>query len=320
MAGSKNSKLNRLCQKAIDKSETNISIQLLYLIKVAVFLLVASLILLIRFTNMEVIKLSIISKSSQAFNVFQEYSVQDYSRNIALYQAVVKRIGEDRLKVLDSGGRLEEVRKVLPALLQSSEKELVEEKASVFVRTYNSVSRVTLFDWKVILVIFSSFWLPELVLLIKGLLLGNMRRKEVIKLENIFELLGSISGFKTINIIEEMCKSSKTYKKQLVSCMEHFKTEKEAALETLKTAVKHGRFGRLVDILRIYAMTDKRLAVQILERNRLEKEEDILLMAEEDIDLVDLIAFISIVPILLQLANLLMKPMLGVIYEAFKFI
>jgi len=36
--------------------------------------------------------------------------------------------------------------------------------------------------------------------------------------------------------------------------------------------------------------------------------------------MIDIAAFISVVPILLELANLLLKPMLDMIYEAFKFI
>ena len=102
--------------------------------------------------------------------------------------------------------------------------------------------------------------------------------------------------------------------------MEMFKTEKDIALEALKHSVKNSRFSKLVDILRVYSMTDKKLALQILERHRLEKEEEILLTAEEDMDLVDLIAFLSIIPILLQLASLLLKPMLDMIYEAFRFV
>jgi len=117
-----------------------------------------------------------------------------------------------------------------------------------------------------------------------------------------------------------MAKASRTYRKHLDNCRELFKTEKEQSLQALKASVKNTRFSRLVDILRVYSMTDKKLALQIMERNILEKEEELLMTAEEDIDLVDLIAFISIVPILLQLANLLLKPMLDMIYEAFRFI
>ena len=233
---------------------------------------------------------------------------------------LVKGIGEDTLKKLDSNGKLGEVEKALPALIQTNDKSIIEANANSFVKAYNAVHSVKLINWSVILIIAFSFWLPELILLVKKLLLGNMYRKEVMKLENIFELLGSIRGFKTINIIEEMAKSSKVYRKHLISCMELFKTEKELALESLKSSVKNSRFSKLVDVMRVYAMTDKKSGSPNIERNKLEKEEEIFLTAEEDIDMVDLIAFISIVPILLELANLLMKPMLDMIYEAFKFI
>ena len=320
IAGNKNGKLYKLTGKVITLSETNISVQALYLLKIISLLAVAVITILVQYTNIDVIKLSIISKPQESFSIFQDLNVKDYSRNISLYNAVVKRIGEDTLKKLDGNGKLKEVKKVLPSLLQTNDRDIVEEKANTFMNTYNAVSRVRLIDWKVVLVILASFWLPELILLLKYLLLGSMYRKEVIKLENIFELLGSIKGFKTINIIEEIGKSSKAYKKHLRNCLELFKTEKELALESLKSAVKNSRFSKFVDVMRVYAMIDKKLAIQILERNKLEKEEELLLTAEEDIDMVDLIAFISIVPILLELANLLMKPMLDMIYEAFKFI
>ena len=70
-------------------------------------------------------------------------------------------------------------------------------------------------------------------------------------------------------------------------------------------------------MLRVFSTTDRALALQILKRNMMEREEELLLTAEEDVDVVDLIAFVSIVPILLNLANLLMKPMLEMIYQAF---
>ena len=45
-------------------------------------------------------------------------------------------------------------------------------------------------------------------------------------LENIIELLGSIDGFKTIDILEEMIKASTGYRKHLINCRDIFKTDK----------------------------------------------------------------------------------------------
>lgn len=320
LSGDIRSRRYRFSQNVISKSETEMSVHALYLLKLVSLTVVTITALLVSFTNSDVVKLSIISKPQEGFQLFQDVRSQDYARNAALYKAVVGRIGEDALKKLDKTGKLEEIKKVLPALMGTGEREIIEEKAADIEKTYDAVLKISPIDFQIIILILSSFWFPELVLLIKRLLLGNKYRKEVIKLENIFELLGSIRSFKTIDIIEEMAKASRVYRKHLESCRELFKTEKEQSLEVLKVSVKNSRFSRLVDILRVYSMTDKKLALQIIERHRLEKEEEILLTAEEDIDLVDLIAFISIVPILLQLANLLLKPMLDMIYEAFRFV
>ncbi len=320
LSGNKKSERYRFTQRIIARSETEISVEALYLLKLVSVAVVTAIALLVSYTNADVLKLSIMSKPQEGFQIFQDITIQDYSRNAALYKAVVSRVGEDTLKKLDKAGKLEEIRKVLPSLMGIGEREIIEEKAASIVKTFEAVAKISPFNFQVFLIILSSFWFPELVLFIKKLLLGNRYRKEVIKLENIFELLGSIPNFKTIDILEEMAKASRSYRKHLENCRDLFKTEKSQALEALKASVKNTRFSRLVDILRVYSMTDKKLALQIMERNRLEKEEELLLTAEEDIDLVDLVAFISIVPILLQLANLLLKPMLDMIYEAFKFI
>ena len=320
LAGNTQSRRYGFTQRVISRSETEISVQALYFLKLISVVAFTIISLLVSFTNADAVKLSIISKPQEGFQLFQDTSVQDYARNAALYKAVVERLREGTLKKLDRDERLQEIRRILPALIGTGEREVVEEKALSLVKTFEAVEKISPVSLQMILLILASYWLPEMILFVKRLLLGNRYRKEVIKLENIFELLGGIRNFKTIDILEEMGKSSKTYRKHLESCKELFKTEKGQALEALKASVKNTRFSRLVDILRVYSMTDKRLALQIMERNRLEKEEELLLTAEEDIDLVDLVAFISIIPILLQLANLLLKPMLDMIYEAFRFV
>jgi hypothetical protein len=269
---------------------------------------------------MEVMKTAIIAKSVGDIGVFAENGAKNYVYNLTLYNSILRRIGENSLKKLDNGKRFEAVRKVIPNLTDLNNAELIDEKARAFVRTFNAVNSIKLIDWKGIIIITASLWMPETLLLIRRLLMSNMYKKEVIKLENIFELLGSIRGFKTGDVIREMAGASKIYRRHLEECMTLFKTERELALECLKLSVSNSRFSRLVDVMRVYALIDKEMALQILERNKLEKEEEIMLTAEEDVDIVDVIAFISITPVLLELANLLMKPMLDMVYDAFKYI
>lgn len=306
--------------KVLQLSESTLTVETLYLLKIICLIATILITVAVRHTNIDIMKTSIISRPQGNISLFVEPGVNEYTRNAALYTAVVKNIGEEVLKNLDDKQQLMIVGKELSSLLCVQDKEVLDEQARMVVNTFRQVDNIRLIDIQTLVLIFLSFWLPEGVLIVRWLLLGNMYRKEVIKLENIFELLGSVKGMKTIDIVTEMAKASKVYRKHLTRCIELFKTEKEQALERLKVSARNTRFARLVDVLRVYSMTDKHIAMQIMERNRLEREEEILLTAEEDIDMVDLVAFISIVPILLQLANLLMKPMLDMIYEVFNFV
>ena len=320
LTGNRTGLFYRLASKMLVRAESGLTIQALYLVKFISLILVAVLVFFIRYTNVDLTRQAIIAKPAASMNVFTGQASTDYARNVEMYAAILKKIGEQNLKKLDDNSILEKVGKVLPEILKNSDHSIIEEQAAVFLSTYRKVSSITLFDYWSLLAIILSFWLPEAFLLVKKLLLTGMYRKEVIKLENIFELLGSVQGIKTFDILKEMAKASGIHKKHLTKCMEHFITEKEEALESLKANVRNKRFSRLVDVMRVFSMTDRKLAMQILERNRLEQEEDLLITAEEDVDAVDLIAFISIVPVVWLLINLLLKPMLDTIFEVFKYV
>lgn len=320
LSGKKQSRRYIWANRVIAKSEILISLRALWFLKILCFTIISVFVITISLTNHEVTKQSIMSKPQDKLSLFYDSAPQDYSRNAALYKAVIAKIGEEKLKQLDNKNQISEIIKQLPIIMHTTERDILQEKANQISSTFNSLSSLSPISYKAILIIISAFWLPELVLILWRILLGSTYRKEAIKLENIFELLGTVKSMKTISILSEMSTASNIYKKHIKRCLELFKTEKELALDNLKLSVKNQRFSKLVDILRVYSMTDRKLALQIMERHRLEKEEEILLTAEEDIDLVDLVAFISIVPILLQLTNLLLKPMLDMIYEVFKFV
>jgi hypothetical protein len=52
----------------------------------------------------------------------------------------------------------------------------------------------------------------------------------------------------------------------------------------------------------------------------MERDESLLITSEESIDFVDLVAFLSIAPLVYELARLMLSPMLDIIYKAFEFI
>ena len=319
-SGNETGFIHRTAARLLARSESSLSVHGLYLTKLASLILVAMLVIGIRYTNMELTKQAIIARPSTVINIFTGQAAVDYKRNVELYFSVLKSIGKENLQKLDDVKILESAQRVLPEILKMSDPTTVNEQAAMFLETFRKVNSIPLLDYWSLLVIIFSFWLPEAFLLAKRLLLNSMYRKEVIKLENIFELLGSVRGIKTFDILKEMAKASNVYRKHLTLCMEQFKTEKEEALESLKSSVRSTRFARLVDVMRVFSLTDRKLALQILERNRFEQEEDMLITAEEDVDAVDLIAFISIVPVVWLLINLLLKPMLDTIFEVFKYV
>lgn len=319
-SGSETSFIHRTAARLLARSESSLSVYGLLLTKIAALFLVAILVIGIRYTNMELTKKAIIARPSTAISIFTGQAASDYARNVELYFSVLKSIGKENLQRLDDVKILESAQRALPEILKTSDPDIVKEHAKIFLETFRKVSSIPLLDYWSLLVILFSFWLPEAYLLSKRLLLTSMYRKEVIKLENIFELLGSVRGIKTFDVLKEMAKASKIYKKYLTLCMEQFKTEKEEALESLKSSVRSTRFAKLVDVMRVFSLTDRKLALQILERNRFEQEEDMLITAEEDVDAVDLIAFISIVPVVWLLINLLLKPMLDTIFEVFNYV
>lgn len=171
-----------------------------------------------------------------------------------------------------------------------------------------------------ILVVLASFWAPEIYFILKRLLLNSRCKAEMVKLESVFELLGGIGSIKTIDILTEMSKVSKVYKRQLQECCEKYLLDKESALKNLKNSSKTARFQKMVDFLRIYALVDKAAAVEMLEKNRTQREEEMLLTADEDVDMMDIIAFVSIIPIVIQITELLLKPIMSTVINAFNFI
>lgn len=304
---------------AIKTSETNISINSLFLIKIFTFIMVSIVSIMVNYTNLDIVKLNIITHSSQTINIFQDSNKEsDYSYNFTLYTAILKNLDVKSFNKANDSSKMDMLLKILPSILNTSSNNDIQYTAANFLKTYEAVKSIHIVNWKIIILTIFSFFVPELFLLIKRLLLSSVYKKEVIKLENIIELLGSIDGFKTIDILEEMIKCSKAYRKHLVNCRDIFKTDKTTALQGLKIAANNQRFSKLVDVLRIYSMVDKKLAIQILWRNKNEKEQQILLTAEEDLDWIDIAAFVSISPILFLLANLLIKPMFDLAMDTFK--
>lgn len=181
-------------------------------------------------------------------------------------------------------------------------------------------------DWKLIVVVTVSIFAPDIVLLLRWFLLGSLYKREIVKLENILELLGDIKDgngkhmVKANVILEEMASASRIFSKRFKVCIELYYSDKRLALERLKDQVNHVRFSKLIDLLKTYALTDKNTAMETLKKDKEAREDELSMTFEENMDMLEILAFISVVPILWELAALLMKPMLDLINQAFQYI
>lgn len=272
----------------------------------------------VRYTNMNYEARLIIEGSHLSETAF-------YSDEIAgdslyeFYNIVLSKAGKNTLKKAGSAEKYEIVEATVVQCLNTSDKQLIAEKTQWFIEKWSKVQNIRFFKAQYILILLLSLFLPDIFLILRWLVKGALYKKEIIKLEYIFELLSRIDGIKTLDIIRELEKASRTYSKWLGQFGTIFKYDKKRGFDYLhQKNVKS--LSKLADIMEIYSLTDREVALQILEREVMERDESMIMTADETLDFIDLIAFISIVPLVYELARLMLNPMLDIVYKAFEFI
>lgn len=71
----------RISRKLLYNAEVAMEVQTLYFYKLVSFLAAALVLLTVRYTNLDVMKVSIISKSAVEFNLFESVNSKDYQHN-----------------------------------------------------------------------------------------------------------------------------------------------------------------------------------------------------------------------------------------------
>jgi len=315
---SSKSEVYKLLSKFIEKMNIEMSVERMHILKWVSLVLGAVLTVCVSYTNLELNKENIIGSWWKNTSLGESLTTEDFKYNARLYRVVVADIGQKKMKGLDREGRLREMQSKLTkydvGITDSKE------KAKAMLTTYERYENERVIDVKIVFIMLSFFFFPELIILIRKIIIGRKYKLEAIKMENVFELLAGIKDFKTSLILNEMIKVSSVNKKQLEKAVGIFNVDKMEGLNCIKKAIPDARFYDLVDAIRVYSTVDKNVALQILERSRREKEEKQLLTAEEDMDVVDVIAFISIVPILYELCNMMIKPMLDLVFKTFNYL
>lgn len=317
LARSKEFFLNKFILKILELSESGINLQQLYFLKIGCLFLCTLLVTVMGYTN-KISQIKLITALAEGRSVISQDNLYDPEK-YQLYKKILDGVGEDTLSKANSVEKYNLVEGKMAEYFNTKDEQTLQEKTDWFLKSWSEVDKISAFKEYYIMIILAATLLPELFLIIKWLLRGCIYKKEIIKLEYIFELLARVDGIKTIDIINELAKSSKIFSKYMNEFAVMFQFNKQNAFDYLKSRNIKG-LSKMANILEIYSMSDKELAIQILDRETMERDEQMIITAEESIDFIDLVAFLCIVPIVYELARLMLDPMLNMVYKAFDFV
>jgi hypothetical protein len=312
------SRVYRYLERLVSKFEVDLTIQRLWLCKVLCTVVSFAFLIVVSITNTGILRENIMGSWWQEMGIMNTITPEEYRYNVSLYKEVLSRIGEENLRKISDEEKVAKISQVLQDIKGGNYAS--NGKGEAFVSAYKNIEGIRVISTNIILIAAISFFIPEILLFLRTIIVGRKYKNEAIKMENIFGLLGSLEDYKTIYIIKDMANASKLFNKQLDHAATIFYMDKNKCFEYLKKSIREKSFIRLVDVMRIYSTVDKKLALTILERNLKEHEEQLLLSAEEDMDVVDILAFMSVIPILYEMANLMITPMMDVIFKVFNFI
>ncbi len=308
---------NRYLVRILELSEAGISLQQLYLLKAVCIFTAAVLTITITYSN-NIFQLKALTETipNSSLTAFER---NEHTSKYELYKSISHELRHrDSAETTPShqNGILEEV---IAESLETTDQKVIKENTEWFLKLKEEEAKLKVFGPQHILILILSFFVPDILYLGRWVIRGSLYKREIIKLEHIFELLARVDGIKTLDIIGQLQEASGIYSKYIREFSLVFKYDKVRAFKFLKSRnIKS--LSKLANIMEIYSMTDREVALQILEREVIERDEAILMTADETVDFIDLAAFLSIAPLVYELARLMLNPMLDMVYKAFEFI
>lgn len=153
-----------------------------------------------------------------------------------------------------------------------------------------------------------GFYIPNVFLVISRMIRYQSFDNEVIALEMLTIMVGSIENVTVKEILRILSLNSKAFKPNFEKALLEYPIDFEQALINLGDSSKNKDFQALVSTLRQCATSDKYSALQTLQRRRISRKEYRKLMEEKKIETKMYIAFIMLLPVLFFLAKLLLSP------------
>ncbi len=306
---------NRYLVRILELSEAGLSLQQLYLLKAACILTATALSVTIAYSN-NVFQLRMLTETIPSSS---SLSAPDKNSRYELYKWISNELNNIEPNQAKQRQQYDLIEKAVAERLETADPGTIKIVTEWFIKVKEEEAKLRVLKPEHISILILSFFIPDILLLGRWVIRGSLYKREIIKLEHIFELLARVDGIKTLDIILQLQASSGIYSKYIHEFALLFKYDKGRAFKYLKSRnIKS--LSKLANIMEIYSLTDREVALQILEREVIERDEAILMTADETVDFIDLAAFLSITPLVYELARLMLNPMLEMVYKAIEYI
>jgi ribosomal protein S18 len=311
--------INRFGLKILELGEVGISLKQLYFLKFLCLIFSSICLIAVSFSNINYKTMMIIETYASEKTTMLNDRITTNNSKYKLYRQIDADMDYAMFSSASYAEQHAMVEEAVSAHLDTSDAQILDKNIRWFMGIRKEVEALSTFKLTNLFPLFFTIFIPEACFILRWLIRGTVYKREIIKLEYIFELLASVEGVKTIDIVFQLERSSNIYSKYLKEFSHLFKYDKIRAFNFLKSRnIKS--LAKMANILEIYSLTDRDIALQILDREVMERDEAIIITADETVDFIDLVAFLSIAPLIYEVARLMLSPMLDMIYKAFEFI
>lgn len=310
-------------ERLISDSGYNMSMRALYFLKLVIPIMLLIVFLSIYFINREVYVDAVITDSlTKTVDVLGSSDVNE-KENTSEQKGELEQAKRDTYDVVNSFVdkqilKSEDAIAVKQAIQEAFLKNNLATESDVYYQTeemYNKMLRVEeakrINPVTIIFIVLASlggFIAPDIFLTLARMIRYQSFDNEIIALEMLTILVGSIENVTVKEILRILSLNSKAFKKNFEKALLEYPIDFEQALINLGDSSKNKDFQALISTLRQCATSDKYAALQTLQRRRISRKEYRKLMEEKKIETKMYIGFILLIPVLFFLAKLLLSP------------
>lgn len=311
-------------ERLISDSGVNISMRVFYLFKIITPVILLIICLSIFFINRQIQVNAIITdeivetvdvlgtdtEANKSDQTNEEKREMEQAKKDT-YEVVTNLIDTRILKTQDALAVKQMIQEIMIKNQLTTDAEAPDEAVKMYnkiqkveaAKEINPVTIILIFMFAMI-----GYYCPNVWLRISRLVRYQSFDNEVIALEMLTIMVGSIENVTVKEILRILSLNSKAFKPNFEKALLEYPIDFEQALINLGDSSKNKDFQALVSTLRQCATSDKYSALQTLQRRRISRKEYRKLMEEKKIESKMNIAFIMMIPVLFFLAKILLSP------------